>query len=100
MIVVEHDEEAILSADHVVDMGPGAGVHGGEVVAQGTPQEIMASPDSLTGQYLTGFKQIPLPKERRQAKKGKRLSVVGARARKLKDVTVDIPLGLFTCITG
>ena len=100
VLVVEHDEEAILSADHVVDMGPGAGVHGGEVVAQGTPAEIMAATESLTGQYLTGFKQIPLPRERRKPKKSRRLSVVGARANNLKDVTVDIPLGLFTCITG
>ncbi len=100
VIVVEHDEEAILTADHVVDMGPGAGVHGGEVVAQGTPEEVMASPDSLTGQYLTGFRQIPLPKERRKPTKGRRLSVIGARANNLKNITADIPLGLFTAITG
>jgi excinuclease ABC subunit A len=100
VIVVEHDEEAILTADHVVDMGPGAGVHGGEVVAQGTPDEVMANPDSLTGQYLTGFRQIPLPKERRKPTKGRRLSVIGARANNLKNITADIPLGLFTAITG
>ena len=100
VIVVEHDEEAILTADHVVDMGPGAGVHGGEVVAQGTPEEVMANPDSLTGQYLTGFRQIPLPKERRKPTKGRRLSVIGARANNLKNITADIPLGLFTAITG
>jgi len=100
VIVVEHDEEAILTADHVVDMGPGAGVHGGEVVAQGTPEEVMANPDSLTGQYLTGFRQIPLPKERRKPAKGRRLSVIGARANNLKNITADIPLGLFTAITG
>ena len=100
VIVVEHDEEAILTADHVVDMGPGAGVHGGEVVAQGTPDEVMANPDSLTAQYLTGFKQIPLPKERRKPTKGRRLSVIGARANNLKNITADIPLGLFTAITG
>jgi excinuclease ABC subunit A len=100
VLVVEHDEEAILAADHVVDMGPGAGVHGGEVVAQGTPEEIMANPASLTGQYLTGFKQIPLPKERRKPQKGRKITVKGARANNLKNITVDIPLGLFTCVTG
>jgi excinuclease ABC subunit A len=100
VIVVEHDEEAILAADHVVDMGPGAGVHGGEVVAEGTPDEVMANPESLTGQYLTGFKQIPSPKERRKPTKGRRLTVIGARANNLKNITVDIPLGLFTAITG
>src|SRR5690554_2191493 len=100
VVVVEHDEEAIREADHVVDMGPGAGVHGGVVVAEGTPEEVMANPQSLTGQYLTGFKQIPLPKERRKPKKGKRLTVVGATENNLKNITVDIPLGLFTCVTG
>ncbi|WP_414675639.1 excinuclease ABC subunit UvrA [Methyloceanibacter sp.] len=100
VLVVEHDEEAILLADHVVDMGPGAGVHGGEVVAEGTPDEVMANPASLTGQYLTGFKQIPLPKERRKPTRGRRLTVKGARANNLKNITVDIPLGLFTCVTG
>jgi excinuclease ABC subunit A len=100
VIVVEHDEEAILVADHVVDMGPGAGVHGGEVVAEGTPEQVMANPDSLTGQYLTGFRQIPMPKARRKPTKGRRLSVIGARANNLKDITVDIPLGLFTAVTG
>jgi excinuclease ABC subunit A len=100
VLVVEHDEEAILTADHVVDMGPGAGVHGGEVVAEGTPDEVMATPNSLTGQYLTGFKQIPVPKERRKTSKGRRLTVKGARANNLKNITVDIPLGLFTCVTG
>jgi excinuclease ABC subunit A len=100
VLVVEHDEEAILTADHVVDMGPGAGVHGGEVVAEGTPDEVMANPNSLTGQYLTGFKQIPVPKERRKTSKGRRLTVKGARANNLKNITVDIPLGLFTCVTG
>ena len=100
VIVVEHDEDAILECDHVVDMGPGAGVHGGAVVAEGTPAEIMQNPDSLTGQYLTGFKQIPLPKERRKPKRGKSLKVKGARENNLKDIDVDIPLGLFTCVTG
>jgi excinuclease ABC subunit A len=100
VLVVEHDQEAILTADHVVDMGPGAGVHGGEVVAEGTPDEVMANANSLTGQYLTGFKQIPLPKERRKATRGRRLTVKGARANNLKNITVDIPLGLFTAVTG
>ena len=100
VIVVEHDEEAILTADHVVDMGPGAGIHGGEVVAEGTPEEVMANPQSLTGQYLTGFKQIPMPKERRKPTRGRRLTVIGARANNLKNITVDIPLGLFTAVTG
>ena len=100
VLVVEHDEEAILTADHVVDMGPGAGVHGGEVVAEGTPDQVMANPESLTGQYLTGFKQIPSPKARRKPTRGRRLSVIGARANNLKSITVDIPLGLFTSVTG
>jgi excinuclease ABC subunit A len=100
VLVVEHDEEAILTADHVVDMGPGAGVHGGEVVAEGTPEQVMANPNSLTGQYLTGFKQIPSPKQRRKPTKGRRLTVVGARANNLKSITVDIPIGLFTAVTG
>jgi excinuclease ABC subunit A len=100
VIVVEHDEDAILSADHVVDIGPGAGIHGGHVVAQGTPDEIMASAESITGQYLTGVRQIPMPKVRRKRDKDKQLTVVGARANNLKDVTAAIPLGLLTCITG
>jgi excinuclease ABC subunit A len=100
VLVVEHDEEAILTADHVVDMGPGAGVHGGEVVAEGTPEEVMANAESLTGQYLTGFRQIPMPKARRKPTRGRRLSVIGARANNLKTITVDIPLGLFTAVTG
>ena len=100
VIVVEHDEEAILTADHVVDMGPGAGIHGGEVVAEGTPAQVMANPNSLTGQYLTGFRQIPSPKARRKPTRGRRLSVIGARANNLKSITVDIPLGLFTAVTG
>jgi len=99
VIVVEHDEDAILTADHVVDIGPGAGIHGGHIVAQGTPEEVMASPNSITGQYLTGMRQIPSPKQRRRGN-GKSLNVIGARANNLKDVTARIPLGLFTCITG
>ena len=99
VIVVEHDEDAILSADHVVDIGPGAGIHGGHIVAQGAPDAIMASADSITGQYLTGVRQIPMPRKRRKPN-GKALKVVGARANNLKDVTAEIPLGIFTCITG
>jgi excinuclease ABC subunit A len=99
VIVVEHDEDAILTADHVVDIGPGAGIHGGHVVAQGTPDEIMASADSITGQYLTGVRQIPMPKQRRKPN-GKSLKVVGARENNLKNVTAEVPLGLLTCITG
>jgi excinuclease ABC subunit A len=98
VLVVEHDEETILEADHVIDMGPGAGVHGGEVVAQGTPQEIMKDPASLTGRYLSGELAIGVPKKRR--KPDKFLSIVGASENNLKDVTVAIPLGLMTCITG
>ncbi|MGD9026761.1 MAG: excinuclease ABC subunit UvrA [Methyloceanibacter sp.] len=100
VVVVEHDEDAILESDHVVDMGPGAGAHGGQVVAEGTPKQIMQSPDSLTGQYLVGMKQIPLPKERRKPRRGKTLTVKGARSNNLKDIDVSIPLGLFTCVTG
>ena len=100
VIVVEHDEDAIMTADHVVDIGPGAGIHGGRIVAQGTPDDIMADPDSLTGQYLSGARQIPMPTSRRAPQKGKALKIFGARENNLKDVTAEIPLGLFTCITG
>ncbi|MCW9040750.1 MAG: excinuclease ABC subunit UvrA, partial [Rhodospirillales bacterium] len=100
VIVVEHDEDAIRSADYLIDMGPGAGIHGGEVVAEGTPEEVMGNPDSLTGRYLTGESRIPLPPHRRPAKKGRMLTVTGARANNLKDVTAQIPLGTFTCVTG
>ena len=100
VIVVEHDEDAIREADHVVDMGPGAGVHGGMVVASGTPEEIMAAPESLTGQYLVGHRQIALPKKRRKAKKKRFLELTGARANNLQSVDAKIPLGTFTCITG
>jgi excinuclease ABC subunit A len=99
VIVVEHDREAILAADHVVDMGPGAGVHGGEIVAQGTPAEIMANPNSITGPWLTGSRQMPVPSKRKPRGKPS-VRVVGARANNLRGVTVEIPLGLFTCITG
>jgi len=100
VIVVEHDEDAIRQADHVIDMGPGAGEHGGKVVAQGRPEDIMASAASLTGQYLTGTRQIPLPDRRRTPPKRKRLTIVGARENNLKNVTAHIPLGTFACVTG
>ncbi|HEX5044786.1 MAG TPA: excinuclease ABC subunit UvrA [Candidatus Polarisedimenticolaceae bacterium] len=99
VVVVEHDEETIRAADHVVDLGPGAGELGGEVVAQGTPEEIAAHPRSLTGAYLSGRERIDLPPARR-AGNGKRLTVVGATEHNLKDITVDFPLGTFTCVTG
>ncbi|MBW8640431.1 excinuclease ABC subunit UvrA [Hoeflea sp. WL0058] len=100
VIVVEHDEDAILTADYVVDIGPAAGIHGGEVIAQGTPRDIMASPKSLTGQYLSGKMEVAVPAERRKANKKRMLSVVGATGNNLKNVSADIPLGLFTCVTG
>ncbi len=100
VIVVEHDEDAILTADYVVDVGPGAGIHGGRIVAQGTPQQILDNPDSLTGKYLTGELSVAVPAKRRKAQKGRSLRIVGARGNNLKDVSVEIPLGLFTCITG
>ena len=100
VIVVEHDEDAIREADHVVDMGPGAGVHGGMVVADGTPAGIMAAPESLTGQYLVGHRQIQVPKKRRKAKKKHFLELTGAQANNLQSVDARFPLGTFTCITG
>ena len=98
VLVVEHDEETILEADHLIDMGPGAGVHGGEVVAQGTPAEVMKNPASLTGRYLSGELTIAVPVKRRKATK--QLRIVGATENNLKDVTIDIPLGIMTCVTG
>jgi excinuclease ABC subunit A len=98
VLVVEHDEETIMEADHLIDMGPGAGAHGGEVVAQGTPAEVMGNPASLTGRYLSGELCIAVPKKRRTG--NKMLRVVGASENNLKDVTVDIPLGVMTCVTG
>ena len=100
VIVVEHDEEAIRQADYVLDIGPGAGVHGGHIVAKGTPPEIMANPASLTGQYLTGMQQVPMPHFRRRWDKGRSIRVKGARANNLKNISVEIPLGVFTCVTG
>ncbi|MCB8836189.1 excinuclease ABC subunit UvrA [Aurantimonas sp. VKM B-3413] len=100
VIVVEHDEDAILAADYVVDIGPAAGIHGGEVIASGTPGAIMANPKSLTGRYLSGDLGVPVPESRRKPQKGKRLKVVGARGNNLKNVSAEIPLGLFSCVTG
>jgi excinuclease ABC subunit A len=100
VLVVEHDEEAILTADHVIDMGPAAGVHGGEVVAQGAPHEVQAAPKSLTGAYLRGEREIPIPDKRRWRNEKKLLTIRGARGNNLKNVTASIPLGTFTCITG
>ncbi len=98
VLVVEHDEETILEADHVIDMGPRAGVHGGQIVAQGTPGQVIDDPASLTGDYLSGRRTIPLPTQRRQAKG--HLSIRGASANNLQDLDVDIPLGVMTCVTG
>ncbi len=99
VIVVEHDEDAILSADHVIDIGPGAGVHGGEIIAAGTPKEIMDTKDSLTGQYLSGVKEIEIPAER-TVHSGNVFSIKNASGNNLNNVDIDIPIGLFTCITG
>ena len=99
LIVVEHDEDTMLAADYLIDVGPGAGVHGGQIVAAGTPQEVMDNPKSLTGQYLSGKKFIPLPIERRKPD-GRKLSILGAKENNLQNVKVDIPLGLFVAVTG
>ena len=100
VIVVEHDEDAILNADFVVDIGPKAGVHGGDIVANGTPKKIMAAKSSITGQYLTGKKFIAPPAQRRAPDPARQITVVGAKENNLKDVTASLPLGLFTCVTG
>ncbi|MCR4905694.1 MAG: excinuclease ABC subunit UvrA [Clostridiales bacterium] len=99
VIVVEHDEETMLSADYLIDIGPKAGIHGGEVVAAGTPAEVAANPASITGQYLSGKRSIPVPKVRR-AGSGKTVKIVGARENNLKNIDVEIPLGCFVCVTG
>ncbi len=99
VIVVEHDEDAIKAADYVVDVGPGAGVHGGRIVAEGKPADIMSNPNSLTGEYLNGVREIPIP-ERRAKNPARVLKLIGARGHNLKNVTAEIPLGLFTCVTG
>ncbi|MGI6245590.1 MAG: excinuclease ABC subunit UvrA [Pseudochelatococcus sp.] len=100
VIVVEHDEDAILQADYVVDVGPGAGVHGGRIVAQGTPAELLKSPDSLTAKYLTGELSVPLPEKRRKPQKSRMLTLKGARGNNLRDVTASFPLGCFVCVSG
>jgi len=100
VIVVEHDEDAILTADHVIDMGPRAGVLGGEVIAFGKPEDLMANPQSITGKYLSGEEEIAIPEKRRWADKKKMIKVVGATGNNLKNVTAEIPLGIFTCVTG
>ena len=100
VIVVEHDEEAILAADHVVDMGPGAGEHGGRVVAEGSPQDVIKNAASLTGQYLSGKRAIALPRRRAAVDRDRMLRLTGARGNNLKDVELDLPVGLFVCITG
>jgi excinuclease ABC subunit A len=100
VLVVEHDEDAIRAADYLIDMGPRAGVHGGEIVAHGTPKEVMKSKASITAAYLTGREEIPLPKKRRPGKKGQSLKLTGASGNNLKNISGEIPLGTFTCITG
>ncbi|QEH08599.1 excinuclease ABC subunit UvrA [Histophilus somni] len=100
VIVVEHDEDAIMAADHIIDIGPGAGVHGGNVVAQGNAQEIMANPNSLTGNFLSGKEKIEIPLKRTAVDKQKMLRLKGASGNNLKQVNLDIPVGLFTCVTG
>ena len=100
VIVVEHDEDAILSADHIIDIGPGAGVHGGNVIAEGTAQQIMQNPNSLTGKFLSGAEKIEIPKKRTALDKKKTLKLFGASGNNLKNVNLEIPVGLFTCITG
>jgi excinuclease ABC subunit A len=100
VIVVEHDEDAIRNADYLIDMGPAAGIHGGHVVAAGKPAEVLASEDSITAQYLTGRKRIEVPASRRRGHPGQALRVVGARANNLRNITVEVPLGTFACVTG
>jgi excinuclease ABC subunit A len=100
VIVVEHDEEAILEADHVIDLGPGAGVHGGHIVAQGTPREIIANPASITGQYLSGKRRIEVPAVRVPRSPDKQIRIINASGNNLHNVTAEIPLGLLTCVTG
>ncbi len=100
VLVVEHDEDAIRSADHLIDMGPAAGMNGGYVVAEGTPAEVAANPKSITGNYLSGRKQIPIPNPRRPLQRGRVVKVVGARGNNLKNVNAEFPLGVFTCVTG
>ncbi len=100
VIVVEHDEDAIRAADHIIDIGPGAGVHGGEIVAQGSLEDIISTPDSLTGKFLSGERRISIPEKRNAADPAKMLTITGASGNNLKNVTLNLPVGLFTCITG
>ena len=100
VLVVEHDEEAIRTADHIIDIGPGAGVHGGKIVASGALEDILGSKRSITGQYLSGAKCIPIPKQRTQVDNDRMVRVMGASGNNLQELTVDIPTGLFTCVTG
>ena len=100
VIVVEHDEDAIRAADHIIDIGPGAGVHGGEIVAQGSLDDIIGTPESLTGKFLSGERRITIPEKRNVADPAKMLTITGASGNNLKDVTLNLPVGLFTCITG
>jgi excinuclease ABC subunit A len=100
VLVVEHDEDAIRAADHLIDMGPAAGINGGHVIAEGTPAEVAANPKSLTGDYLSGRRMIPIPPMRRPAQKDRALKVVGARGNNLKNISASFPLGTFTCVTG
>ncbi|MEM9990087.1 MAG: excinuclease ABC subunit A, partial [Pseudomonadota bacterium] len=100
VVVVEHDEDAIRTADHVVDIGPGAGVHGGKIVAAGTPEEVMDHAKSITGDYLSGRREVPVPTERRVFDKDRVVRVVGASSNNLQNVTAEFPLGLLTCVTG
>ena len=99
LLVVEHDEDTMRAADYIIDVGPGAGVHGGEIVAAGTPEEVMNTPGSITGDYLAGRRKIPVPKERRTGN-GKHLKVIGAAENNLRNIDVDFPLGAFICVTG
>lgn len=100
VIVVEHDEETMREADHLVDIGPGAGVHGGLIIAEGTPEEVQEVATSITGQYMKGIKFIPVPAQRRPGHEGKAITLTGARANNLRDISVSVPLGTFTCVTG
>jgi excinuclease ABC subunit A len=100
VIVVEHDEEAILIADHVIDIGPTAGINGGKIIAQGTPQEIKSNKDSITGNYLAGLKSIPIPKKRRKINPNKHIIIRGASGNNLQNIDVEFPLGILTCVTG
>lgn len=100
VIVVEHDEDAIRAADHIIDIGPGAGVHGGEIVAQGSLEDIISTPDSLTGKFLSGERRISIPEKRNVTDPAKMLTITGASGNNLKNVTLNLPVGLFTCITG